>query len=114
MAENSLPCYFGFYGKDTPLNEMINILTKKYAIETKLEYTSGVFINDSDEKYLVLAIPDIYNLNIVTSTGFQVPIDGPIPDTSIIVNGNPVRYNIYYSSSRINPGPMNIVCNLSR
>lgn len=111
--EKKLPCYFGFYKKDAPLSEMLGSLTQKYADEKKLAYTVGVFDNDSNEKHLVLAIPSVYNLNLVTSTGFQVPIDGPIPDTSLVINGEVIHYNIYYSSSRINPGPMNIVCNLS-
>ena len=94
---------------------MKDSLTKLILNDTiNLRSIEGVYINDDDEKHLVIAIPSIYDLFQVTSTGFQVPTKGPILDTSLMTeDGEIARYKIYYSFSRINPGPMRIVCNIS-
>lgn len=115
MTEYELPCYFGFCVEDMPLSTMKDSLSKLILNDTiNLHAIEGVYVNDSDEKHLVIAIPNIYDLFQVTSTGFQVPIKGPILDTSLTTeDGEIVRYKIYYSFSRINPGPMRIVCNIS-
>jgi len=101
-----LPIYMGFYMAGSNVNAMKSSLTKYVKSSPAGSYT---LTNNLNTKYLTICIPSTMNINTVKSSGFDVPMQRPVADTSMNIGGQTRSYKIYRSASTINTGSMSIV-----
>lgn len=96
------PMYFGSNAATTLDSSKILAMTKQ-ALKTSPNGTYNV--NVAQGNYMWLCIPSSMNINKVTSSGFDVPMESP---STVAVTGKE-NYKCYRSSSQFNAGTVNIV-----
>ena len=96
------PMYFGGNAATTLDSSKILAMTKQ-ALKTSPNGTYNV--NVAQGNYMWLCIPSSMNINKVTSSGFDVPMESP---STVAVTGKE-NYKCYRSSSQFNAGTVNIV-----
>lgn len=103
-----LPCYVGFYATGATVNAMKGSLTKK--LVDSVTSLSGTYTNQVSGNSLIICVPSSMTITKVKSSGFDVPMNEPVIDTSVIINGVAQEYKIYRSASAtgINAGNMTI------
>jgi len=101
-----LPCYIGFYSSGANANTMKGSLIKK--LVSSVEELSGTYTNYHTGYNFTILIPDSMSISGITSSGFSVPMNTPVTDSSIVVGGYAQTYKIYRSASEtgINSGDM--------
>jgi hypothetical protein len=57
--------------------------------------------NESDDVYLVIALPDNKKISSITAGGFDFPISALSQDSSVSILGTSYAYNVYYSANKI-------------
>lgn len=108
-----LPSWVGFYVAGYTAEEMIggarNNFVKK--VVTGVSALSGTYTNDAAGKYLTIIVPDSrsYNITKVTSSGFDVPMQAAVSDSSIVIGGVAQSYKVYRNANPVNAGAMTIV-----
>lgn len=107
-----LPCYIGFYSYSSSgiaehADTIKNSLEKK--VLSGVSGLSGTYNNLTSGDYLTILVPNNLTITKVTSSGFDVPMQHPMSDSSITVGGVARTYKIYRTASGINPGNMTIV-----
>lgn len=96
------PMYFGGNAATTLDSSKILTMTKQ-ALKTSPNGTYNVSVAQGN--YMWLCIPSSMNINKVTSSGFDVPMESP---STVAVTGKE-NYKCYRSSSQFNAGTVNIV-----
>lgn len=96
------PMYFGSSSKTTLTSADILAMNKQ-SIKSSAAGSYSFMVNQAE--YAWLNIPSNFNINKVTSGGFDVPMESPI----IVAVDGKGDYKCYRSSSSINQGVMNIV-----
>lgn len=102
-----LPCYVGFYTPGATVNTMKGSLTKK--VISGITGISGTYSNDNATKYLTICIPNTMTIHHVKSSGFDVPMQAAVTDTSMEVGGTTRTYKVYRSASPFNVTSVAIV-----
>lgn len=104
-----LPCYLGFFDSGSSLafmreNGLTKIVTSSIGSKAGNTYT----LNNTAEtpKYMTLCIPQNMTFQQIRSNGFEVPLQEPELDNSLVIGGSARTYKIYRSAGQINPGEM--------
>lgn len=96
------PMYFGGNAATTLDSSKILAMTKQ---ALKISPNGTYNVNVAQGNYMWLCIPSSMNINKVTSSGFDVPMESP---STVAVTGKE-NYKCYRSSSQFNAGTVNIV-----
>ena len=92
-VEIVLPTYYGFYGLDVPLADMVSELEKFVLPKPEGFYEIE---NDDEENYLIVAVPVELDIHDIRSCGIRIPTEA-IEDRSLLVAGNYRNYHVYHS-----------------
>ena len=101
-----LPCYLGFYDSGSTVEEMTGSLTKVVTenIGTNAKTTYELTNSYQTPEYLTMCLPTGMNFYQARSNGIMIPLQNPVADTSIIIEGVSQSYQIYRSANRLVPG----------
>lgn len=96
-----LPFWMGFAAKGKTLQEMITEGTLTKYVVTSWSAKSFDLTNESDDVYLVIALPDNNKISSITAGGFEFPLTSLSRDSSVSILGTSYAYNLYYSANKI-------------
>ncbi len=105
-----LPSYIGFYdGNNHTVIEMINgtgKLTKRVVSDVD-SLSGGPFVNNKEvPAYFTICVPSTFTISLVMDarTGFEIPMQSAVQDTSVQIKGETMNYSIYRSADPVNVG----------
>ena len=104
-----LPCYLGFFDSGSTLAHMKdNGLTKVVTPSIGSKVGSTYILNNTSEspKYMTLCIPQNMTFQQTRTNGFEVPLQEPELEDSLVIGGSARTYKIYRSAGQVNPGEM--------
>lgn len=96
-----LPFWMGFATKGKTLQEMITEGSLTKYLTTSWSAKSFDLTNESDDVYLVIALPDNKKISSITAGGFEFPITSLLQDSSVSILETSYAYNVYYSANKI-------------
>ena len=105
-----LPCYLGFSDSESMVDEMtgslIKVVTRNIGTNAKTTYE----LNNSgtEARYLTMCLPADMEFYQARSNGIMVPLQDPVPDTSVEVGGVSQSYAVYRSANLINTGSLSL------
>lgn len=104
-----LPSYIGFYESGHTVDEMRvgDGRLGKMIISSPRELSGGPYPNTKANAYFTICLPNTFSnpIRVVDArTSFEIPMQSAVPDTSVVIGGNPMNYLIYRSASPINQG----------